>query len=116
MTNEQIEIIIDKLIPKSNIKLITYNNFILIINFNVANSTLGYKLKKSNLYNLLMEQLNMKDSLVLFIRNNNTLSESNIVINNINTFNRIMYKLNRKKFTINFYGLNLEDIPVYSTR
>lgn len=114
MINEKIEIIIDKLIPRSNIRLVNYKNYIYIRDYDIIYSTLGYKLNKSNIYNLLMEQLNMRDSLIVLIKNNNTQSKTTIVVNSINIFNRIMYKLNRKKYSIDFYGLNLVNIPIYS--
>ena len=115
MEEKSIEIIIDNLIPKTHIKLIECMGFIFIKKFQIKNSTLSYKLNKSYIYNKLIEQLYMNDSLIVLIKNKNTLFESIIVINNINIFNQILYKLNLSMYTLYFYGLNLENLPVHST-
>ena len=69
-SNECIEIIIDDLIPRDNIKLIEYNKIIYIHNFNIVKTIISYKLITSYIYNLLMEQLCMRDSLIILITNN----------------------------------------------
>lgn len=111
---KQIEIIIDDLIPRNNIKLNKYNNIIFIENFNIANTTISYKLIKSNIYNLLLEQLYMKDSLVALIINNYNKRRYSIVINNISNFNILMHIISKNKYIydIIFYGINLENIPI----
>ena len=110
----KIEIIIDELIPRNNIKLNKYNNIIFIENFNIANTTISYKLIKSNIYNLLLEQLYMRDSLVALIINNLNKRKYSIVINNITNFNILMHIISKNKYVYNitFYGINLENIPI----
>ena len=75
-----IEIIIDELIPREYIILNKYNNILLIENFNITNSTISYKLNKLDIYNLLLEQLYMNDSLVAYIINKNNKFKYTIVI------------------------------------
>jgi len=112
--NEKIEIKIDDLIPKNNIKLNKYNNIIFIENFNITNTIFSYKLNNSDLYNLLLEQLCMKDSLVAVIINKFNHNKYSIVIDNITVHNKIIFIINKYKhiYDITYYGINLENIPI----
>jgi hypothetical protein len=111
-----LEIIIDDLISKDNIRLIKYHNIIYISHFNVATTLLSYKLITSNLYDVLIEQLRIKDSLVVLIIDNNLFKKKTIVIDNINIFNLIINIVNTQdninRYKITFYGINLDNIPI----
>lgn len=115
MTDQNIEIVIDKLIPRSKIRLIKCFGIIFIKKFDISRSTFGYKLIYSTIYNLLMEQLFMNDSLIMVIIDNIRNYKSTILIQNIKIFNHILYKLNPNKYTIHYYGMNMQNIPIYST-
>ena len=113
--HQQIEIIIDKLIPRSDIRLVKCLGIIFIQNFDITMSTLGYKLISSPIYNLLMEQLLMNDSLIMVINNKIMNYRSTILINSSRVFNHIKHKLDFHIYTIDYYGMNMYDIPFYST-
>jgi hypothetical protein len=115
MTNQQIEIIIDELIPKTKIRLVDYFGIVFIKNFDITKSTLSYKLINYDIYNLLMEQLFMNDSLIMVIIDNIRKYRSTILVSNIQLFNHIKYKLNPNVYIIYYYGINLQNIPIYST-
>lgn len=110
----KIEILIDDLIPINNIKLKKYNNIILLENFNITNSTFSYKLINSDIYNLLLEQLNMNDSLVVYIINVINKNRYSIVINNITIYNKLIHIFNKYKdvYDVAFYGINLKNISI----
>ena len=115
MSDIPIEIIIDDLVPISQIKLVDCCGVIFIKQYDITRSTLSYKLNSSTIYNLLMEQLYMNDSLIMFIIDNIKQYKSTIVVNSISMFNYILYKLDKKIYTIHYYGLNLNKIPIYSS-
>jgi len=109
-----ISILIDDLIPKDNIQLNKYNNIIFIENFNINTTTISYKLVKLDLYNLLLEQLYMNDSLVVYVINKINKCKYSIVINNINIYNKIINIINKNKhiYELTFYGINLKNIKI----
>ncbi len=109
-----LEIIIDELVSRDSIILNKYNNIILIENFNISKSTISYKLIKSDIYNLLLEQLNMKDTLVAYIINKLNNNIYSFVISNINIYNSIIYIIQKNKYLydITYYGINLDNIPI----
>jgi hypothetical protein len=109
---EQLEIVIDQLMPKSSIRLIKEKDIIFIKKFKITCSTLGYKLNKSFIYNKLIKQLYMNDSLVILIINKKTLFESTIVISNSSIFYQILYNLDFYRYNFYFYGIDLQDLPI----
>lgn len=115
----EINIKIDDLLSKTNIRLFKSKSgkITIIKGLEIDKSIYSYKLESSDIYNLLLEQLNMDDSLVIHIINhyNKTLHEHTIIINNIKLFNRLMYifSKDKQKYTYNFYGMYVGDIPIH---
>jgi len=114
----EINIKIDNLLSKTNIKLFKSKSgkITIIKGLEIDKSIYSYKLESSDIYNLLLEQLNMDDSLIIHIINHydKTLNEQTIIINNIGLFNRLMYifSKDKQKYTYNFYGMYIGDIPI----